>query len=68
MIPCEQCLILPMCKNRRGISCDLLYKWADEHSIKELFRVLPKIISVSSPKHHRAFLLSKGETKYDNTL
>lgn len=37
MIPCEECLVLAACKNKRFMDCDRLYKWIDaEKKNKEL--------------------------------
>ncbi len=27
MIPCKECLILPICRNKLTISCNILYEW-----------------------------------------
>ncbi len=41
-VPCEECLCLPICKNKRHVKCSILYKWAGEHiSWGEVHKYLP---------------------------
>jgi hypothetical protein len=44
MIPCKECLILPVCKNRRTIRCKLLFKY--------LYPAYVKQAILESPRHH----------------
>ena len=46
MIPCKDCLVLAVCRNRKGIRCNLLLKYAvnSNHNVwKEMVQYLPNL-------------------------
>lgn len=55
MIPCKDCLILPICQNKRGIVCSLLVNWGAECHFggkggkdgwETVHRYLPKVTDI----------------------
>jgi len=48
MIPCKDCLVLAACKNKKNVTCELLFDWglynelsAEEHW-RTVWQILPK--------------------------
>ena len=48
MIPCKDCLILPMCRHKEEIKCILLNDWMEEDGRDgiELLRYLPNWLAI----------------------
>lgn len=51
-VPCEECPILVMCKNKAKVDCPILFNWG--HSHEYMFaaaeRILPNLMEVRSGK------------------
>lgn len=58
--PCEQCILLAMCVNRKRIYCDLLAKYMGKHKWP---KVLPKSINILTEKRH----LIRWRPEYDTS-
>ena len=48
-IPCDECLVLSVCKNRGNIQCGLLYTWAIENQGRweEMIEYLPNFMNIT---------------------
>ena len=46
MIPCKECLILAICRNKDRIECSLLYKWLNHgvYSVKDAEECFPSLM------------------------
>ena len=61
-IPCKECLVLPMCRNKKELECSMLYDWVgdDLKTTNELIDMFPNKATLMG----KSIILENGEGGY----